>query len=128
MERLKNWTRLLHIEMIEEVKGGNQSFEVLFTMKDQSRYKLIFNYVWDLRWSVENGYIDRFCEFRKNLPDNLIENSIYIVENSKYIKYFTSQISGTLPIHKLVNYLLCDETDTVMEILSNEEPALVKIN
>ena len=127
MERLRNWSRLLYMELIDEFKGGNRDLEIFFTTKNKAKYKLVFKHVWDLRWSIENGYIDRFFEFRKNLPENIIENSIYIVENSEYIEYFIKQISGTLPVNKLVDYLLYDEIDTVMEILANEDPILVKL-
>jgi len=62
--------------------------EILFSAKNKEKYKLIFDFVWDFRYSIENASIDRFCQFRKFKTAELIDNSIYTVDNSKYIKYF----------------------------------------
>ena len=84
--------------------------------------------MWDLRYSIENGYIDRFCRFRENLLPDLIENSIYIVKNSKYTEYFGVQVSGTIPTDDIVDYLICDNIDTTVEVLALETPKLFKLS
>jgi len=125
MQRLKNCDITLDIELITLISGGNQKFEILFLAKDKETYKLIFDFVWDMRYSIENASIDRFCEFRKCLPEGLIDNSIFKVENSEYVQYFEQQTSGTRPIDALEHYIISDGIDTTIDILAVEAPSLV---
>jgi len=127
MQKLKNCEITLDIELIELISGGNQEFEVAFLTKDKEKYKLVFDFVWDMRYSIENASIDRFCEFRKCLPENLIDNSVFIVEDSEYIKYFDHQVSGTRPIDDLKHYIISDSIDTTLDVLTTKGPTLVKI-
>lgn len=128
MEKLTNCNLILDIEIIESVSGGNQSFEVVFFTTDKEKYKLIFELVWDMRYSVENASIERFCEFRKHLPDGIIDNGIYVVENSDYIKYFQYQVSETLPVDELKHYILCDRVDTTLDVLvDRNDPILIPL-
>ena len=124
MEKLKNCEILIDIEHIENISGGDQKFEILFSTKKRDKHKLKFNYVWDMRYSIENGYIERGSKF---VRDEEQESSILIVEDSEYLKYFKSQISGTLPIDELKNYILFDAIDTVVEILALDPPILEKM-
>ena len=124
MEKLVNCNIIIKIELIELISGGNQEFEVLFSTKDKEKYKITFNSVWDMRYSIENGYIDRFSKFSRNAKQ---ESSVLMVENSEYIKYFEKQVSGTRPINNLKNYILSDTVDTVIEILTVSEPKFVKV-
>jgi len=121
MQRLRNCQFIIDIEMIENISGANQVFEIIFTTTDKEVYKFIFTHVWDMRCSIENASIDRFCEFRKNTPVGTVDNGVYIVENSEYIKYFDSEASGTLPAEDLTHYILCDRIDTVVDILVCED-------
>jgi hypothetical protein len=114
----------MEIKEIEIVQGGNRQFEVIFTAKDGDRYKLSFDDVWDLRYGIENAYIVRFIDFIRDAKE---ESSILLVENSKYIKYFEIQADGTLPVDQLKNYILFDKLDTVIEILTEEQPKLEKL-
>ena len=127
MENLKNCDIIIDIELIELVSGGNREFEILLATKDKGKYKIIFNFVWDLRYSIENASIDRFYHYRKCLSEGLIDNSVYMVENSEYIKYFENQVSGTCPVNELKHYVLCDSIDTVLDVLTVKTPTLVKI-
>jgi len=127
MERIKNCDIIMDIEMIDNVLGGNRYFEVLLTAKDTTRYKIIFSRVWDLRWSVENASIMRWSHFRTCLPEGLIHNSVYVVEDSEYIKYFEHQITGTYPTHDITHYLLHDAIDSTLDVLAVNKPELVKI-
>lgn len=128
LEKLTNYKYTLDIEWILNVCGGDQRFEVCFLSKtDRRKYKLIFDHVVDMRYSIENGYIERFYQFRKNLPEDIKENSIYVVENSKYIEFFIEQCSHTRDGILLTDYIVCDEIDTVLEFLSSEEPVLIKL-
>jgi len=127
METLANWENIIDIEIIENISGGNQYFEVVFLSHDKKKYKIILNDVWDMRYSIENASIDRFCEFRKRLPDGIVANGIYIVVNSEYKKYFELQVSGTRPTGELTHYLLVDVIDTVLDILTPEKLIIVPI-
>jgi hypothetical protein len=124
MEKIVNCEIIIDIELIENISGGNQYFEIEFVTKEKDRYKLSFDFVWDMRYSIENGYIDKFYKFERS---NEVESSIYIVENSDYVKYFENQSSGTLPMKDVKNYILSDKVDTVVEILTIKEPLLEKI-
>jgi len=124
MEKIVNCEIIIDIELIENISGGNQYFEIEFVTKEKDRYKLSFDFVWDMRYSIENGYIDKFYKFERS---NEVESSIYIVENSDYVKYFENQSSGTRPMKDVKNYILSDKVDTVVEILTIKEPLLEKI-
>ena len=124
MEKLVNCAIIMDIEFIERISGANEFFEVIFLSKDNVKYKIEFDFVWDIRCSIENGYIDRFANFVRDAKE---ESSILLVENSEYIKYFERQVSGTRPVDKLKNYILFDAIDTVVEILTIKEPVIVKI-
>ncbi|MGI6668348.1 MAG: hypothetical protein ACOX4M_02600 [Acetivibrionales bacterium] len=128
MEKLKNCNIVIDIEEIELISGANQEFEVLLMTKDKKKYKIVFNYV--LGYEILNRkcfYIDRFCNFRKNMSENLIDNSIFIVENSEYVKYFKNQVSGTIPVDNITHYILFDKVDTIIDVLTAKEPILLSI-
>ncbi|AEV69356.1 hypothetical protein [Acetivibrio clariflavus] len=127
MEKLKNCRIVIDIEEIESISCTNREFEVLLMSKDKKKYKIVFDYVLDMRYSIENASIDRFCNFRKNISENLIDNSFFIVENSEYIKYFKNQVSGTIPADNITHYILFDKVDTVIDILTEKEPILLSI-
>ncbi|MBD5470023.1 MAG: hypothetical protein HDR19_02585 [Lachnospiraceae bacterium] len=125
MEILVNCNIMIDIEMIDNIQGGNQSYEIFFSSKDKSKYKIVFDSVWDLRCSIENAYIDRFSKFCHNEEQ---ESSVLLIQNSDYIQYFEKQVSGTRPVSGLKDYILFDSVDTVMEILTLKEPILVKLS
>ena len=126
MQSLKNCDFIIDIEIIESITGGDRSLEVIFFGKGRTKYKLVFSWVWDMRYSIENASIDRFYEFRKYLPEGLIDSSIYKVENSEYIKYFERQVSGTYSVDELQHYVLYDKIDTILDVLTVRKPMLEK--
>lgn len=124
MELLENCGIIVDINCIDKILAGNQRCEVFFTSANKTKYKIIFDFVWDFRCSIENAYIERsskFCHKEKK------KSSILLINNSNYIKYFEEQISGTLPISKLKNYILFDSVDTIIELLTLKEPVLMEI-
>ena len=127
MEILKNCNLIIYIELIELISGGNQKFEILLLTKNKEKYKLVFDFVWDMRYSIENASIERFCRFREHLPEGIIDNGIYIVENSEYIKYFEKQVDGTMPIAELKHYIISDNIDTTFDVLTTKDPTLVRV-
>ena len=129
MERLRNCEFIIDIEMIENISGADQYFEVIFSTTDKKKHKFIFKFVWDMRYAIENASIDRFCEFRKRLPEGIIDNGVYVVEDSDYIKYFEHQVSLTRPVDELTHYILCDRVDTTLDILvCKNKPVLVPLD
>lgn len=127
MQSLKNCEMILDIWHITNIMGGDQAFEVTFLNEAKEECKLVFERgVWDMRYSIENASIDRFCKFRECLPMGLIDNSLYVVEDSEYIKYFEQQVCGTRPDGELKHYLLIDKIDTTLDILSWKDPIVVK--
>jgi len=127
MEKLANCEIIMDIELIENISGANQYFEVIFSTKDEKKYKIILDSVSDMRYSIENASIDRFCEFDKQFSEGIVHNSFYVVENSKYIEYFEYQVSGTRPIDNLKHYIILDKVDTILDILTSERLTLVEI-
>lgn len=124
MEYLINCNLVLNIEMVDQFIGGNQSLDVFVTLTDKSKFRISFSGAWDFRYSIENACIDRFAKFiRKTKTDS----SILMVENSEYIRYFEQQVSGTRLVKLLKEYIVFDQIDTVLSILSEQEPVLTSI-
>ena len=114
----------VQIELIDYFVGGNQELKVYFTDKEKNKWVLYFDFVWDFRYAIENAFIHRCADMRQQKDAWTEDSSVYIVENSEYIKYFENQISGTCPIDGLKHFLVFDEIDTGLEILTNKEPIL----
>ena len=127
MQRLKNYELILDIELIEEFHFKSQ-LDIEYLSKDKERFMLSFEDVWDMRYSIEEASIERFFQFRKCLPKGIVENGIYLVEDSDYIKYFEEQVSGTRPIEELKHYIVQDPYETLIDVLTEEKPKLVKIS
>ena len=117
----------IQIELIDYFVGGNQELKVFFTDKEKNKWILYFDLVWDFRYAIENAFIDRCYHMEQN-KTRTVYSSIYIVEDSEYIKYFENQISGSLPTDELKHFLIFDEIDTGLEILTTKEPVLYKDN
>ena len=126
MERLTNYNFNLDIHLIESIHGGDQEFEIIFYTRNKEKYKMVFDHVWDMRYSIEEASIERFYQFRKHLKEGIKESSVYLVEDSEYIKYFEKQVSGTRPINKLKHYIVSDDIDTTLDILTTKELQLEK--
>lgn len=107
----------LQIELIDSFAGGNQELKIFLTDKKKNQWVLYFDCVWDFRYAIENAFICRESELEAI-------SSIYRVENSEYMKYFEQQVAGTYPIDDLKHFLIFDEIDTGLEILTNKEPVL----
>ena len=112
MEKLVNCSIFLDIECIDKIIAGNQVYEVFITSTNREKYKIVFDFVWDFRCSIENAYLERASNFYHNEEQ---KSSILLVENSEYIKYFKEQVSGTRPISELKNYIIFDRVDTIIE-------------
>lgn len=123
MEKLVNCSIFLDIECIDKIIAGNQVYEVFITSTNREKYKIVFDFVWDFRCSIENAYLERASNFYHNEEQ---KSSILLVENSEYIKYFKEQVSGTRPISELKNYIIFDRVDTIIEVLTIKEPLLIK--
>ncbi|MCL2842030.1 MAG: hypothetical protein FWE28_01005 [Oscillospiraceae bacterium] len=147
MEYLANCSIIMDIDCIDSITGGygydcgykysndggggRTEFEMLITTRNKEegndrRYKLIFGNVWDMRYSGEFTNNDRFFKYRKNSPKELIDNGIYIVENSEYIKFVEAQ-DRSMELSGFKHYVLYDKTDSVFDILASEGPQLVEI-
>ncbi|MFD2131022.1 hypothetical protein ACFSKI_07215 [Pseudogracilibacillus auburnensis] len=125
MEKVISYDELnLDIELIEEIKGSNREFEIYFSNSVNNKFKLQFNNVFDIRYSVENGFIDRVS---KMPVDILRNNRIFMLKNSSYFNNFTYQISGTIPTDNIKHFLLFDRVDTGIELLTTSDPILTKL-
>lgn len=124
MEKLLNCDLIVDIERIDSISGANEAYEIFFTAKNRKKFKLAFDFVWDIRCAIENAYIDRFSKFDKSAVK---ASSVVLIQDSEYIKYFAEQSSGTRPINDLKDYLIFDAVNTVIEVLSAEGPALIEL-
>lgn len=124
METLVNCDIIVKIESIDRIRGENQCYEVYFTTVDKTKYKVVFDFVWDFRCSIENAFIDRSSKFCHNEKE---KSSILVIQDSNYIKYFEEQVSGTRPTGELKNYILFDAIDTVIELLTFNNPELIQL-
>jgi hypothetical protein len=97
---------------------------VVVSTKNKVKQKIIFDNAWDMRYSTENGYIDRGSKF---IHDEKQKSSILVIENSEYTRYFANQVSGTRPVDDIKNYILFDAVDTVVEFLTIKEPKIAPI-
>ena len=97
---------------------------MFFISKENIKYKIIFDFVWDIRCSIESAYIDRSSKFCHNERQ---KSSVLLMKDSDYIKFFEDQVSGTRPVDEIKNYILFDSIDTVIEVLTLKEPVLMKI-
>ncbi|MCL2056921.1 MAG: hypothetical protein FWH02_06860 [Oscillospiraceae bacterium] len=127
MQKITPYHLKIDIEEIEYISGPNPCFEIYFAATDKRKYKLIFDNVWDLRYSIEITSVERFIHFRENSPEWTEDNGIYLIEDSDYIKYFTEQTFGAYPTDELKHYLVHDAIDTILDILGNREPLLVRL-
>jgi len=126
MQKLANCEFIINIERIEHLFIEGLRLEIVFSTTDKKRHKFIFDGVLDIRCSIENASIDRFCEFRKCLTGGIIDNSVYVVEDSEYIKYFEHQVSGTHSIDELNHYIVSDNLDTIVDILvDRKKPTII---
>ena len=111
------------VELIESFEGGNQELTIYFLDKEKKKWSLRFDPVWDFRYAVENAFLDRCYRIEQNETRSEY-CSIYVVEDSEYIKYFKNQVAGTLPADDLKHFLIFDKIDTGIEILTIKEPVL----
>ena len=123
-EKLINCKIIIDIELIDKIVGGNQYFEIYFTTSNNEKYKITFDYVWSIRSSIENAYFKRNSEFQNDAQE---KSSVLIIQNSKTIQDFEKQVSGTRLTENLKNYIIFDKVDTIIEVLTEEEPNLIKI-
>lgn len=107
----------LKIELIDRFEGGNQELRVYFTDTEKKKWVLYFDFIWDFRYSVENGFLNR------NYSRQTI-SSVYTVENSKYIEYFEDQVCGTYSTMDFRHFIILDQIDTGLEILATKDPVL----
>lgn len=123
MEKTINTEFILNITKIKKITVEDGKSIVLVDSKEYGIVEIIFENVWDCRYTIENGIIDRGTSI---IHEEKIKNSIYEVKESRYIDYFKKQVSGTRSIDKLKDYILYDEIETVFEVLTNDKPYLRK--
>ena len=124
MEILTHCNINIKISYIEKIVARNQRCEIYFRDIDDIDYLLEFDFVWDFRSCIENALIERCSKF---IHEERIDSDVLIVKKSEYIEYFATQVSGTRPLDNLNEYLIFDSVDTVVEVLTNREPILIKL-
>ena len=124
---MEKWLAYRHfdkeIELIDRFEGGNQRLWVYFTDTEKKKWVLFFDFTWDFRYAIEFAFIGRCYNMEKNRARDGFR-SVYLVEDSEYIKYFANQAAGTVPTDTLKHFLIFDQIDTGLEILTPDEPVL----
>jgi hypothetical protein len=125
MEQWSNYSKIhIDIESIEQIVYGCQECEVRIIDSNKRTGRIVFDHVYDLRCSIEDGFLLRF----DSIPvDILRNNSIHVVNNSEYIAYFDRQAVGVVPVSEMGfrHYVIFDALDTGIEILATCEPTLI---
>ena len=124
MEKLVNCKHIMDIEFIEGFSGGNEGLSLNVVLSNKTKKRITFDRIWDFRYCIENAVVYRGTQFGR---EDDMKSSILIVENSEYIKYFEQQVSGTLPVDKLKEYIIFDKVDTVISALAFEDPEVEDI-
>lgn len=122
MERIINANLIIRISEIKKITIRDEECIVCVATTEYGEVKICFNDVWDCRYTIENGIIDRSTKMRH---DEQSRSSIYEVVDSLYIEYFKNQVSGTRPTNRLKNYIIFDDVGTVFEVLTLSEPFLI---
>jgi hypothetical protein len=111
----------IQIELIENFSGGNRECVIYFVDNQNRKGKLTFTNVFDFRYAIENAFIDRFSNIPKGIHG---KNSVYILDQSDYKSYFENQVSGTIPVEKILHFVIFDKIDTGIEVLTDQDPIL----
>jgi len=114
-ERIKN-----KIELIESFTGGNMKCVICFLGEDKNEYTLSFDDVYDFRYAIETAFIGRDANTTSESSQNF--NSIYIVEESEYIKKFKHDTCECISTENMKHFIIFDSIDTGIEILTIKEP------
>jgi len=128
MERLVNCDINIMIETIERITGGNRQFEIVLATRDDilsqpKWYKLCFNHVVALRYTIENGFLDRGVKLSRAVDNN---STVLIIENSELKQEFSREVAGTFKTDDIDCYFIGDNTDTIIEVLSIGKPTLIQ--
>ena len=113
------------IELINSFTGGNRECVINFTGKDNKKYTLSFDDVYDFRYAIENAFIGRTANTPPETSQDI--SSIYIVEESEYLKNFEYGVDWTIPIEGIKHFIIFDVVDTGIEILTTKKPVLTEI-
>lgn len=123
MEKTVNCNIIIFIMEIINITGRDDYYEVLVVTKEDEYFKLIFNKVVMAHFTVECGFIDRGY-YLQRCEESV--SSVLRIENSKTIEQLEKRSKGTYSLDGLKEFLLIDEANTVIEILSYDEPKLIK--
>ena len=122
MEKWHSYEELnIDVYEITSYVGSIAIASINFTAKDKSKHTLFFENVLSLKYTTENGFINRLY----NVPREVLRsNRIFVVEDSEYLKDFEYEVSGTIPIDDVRHFIIFDTIDTGIEILTTHKPIL----
>lgn len=123
MDRIKKGDFTLDILAIDNISGDGGIFEISFITKANESYKIIFDGVCDLQYTIELANVLRF----EHIDDFFKDEGIFVVEKSKRIEKYIE--SGLEDIRgKLTHYVIMDATDTVADVICTSTPILQKLD
>ncbi|WP_040978067.1 hypothetical protein [Oceanobacillus jeddahense] len=112
-----------HGYVIEEVKFTHGELSISLE-KDSLRKEILFSDIYGYKYTNESGIIDRLSKIPAEI---LRKNKIFLVEESAYKNEYEYQSSGTRPVHNVQHFILLDNIDNIVEILTVSVP-LIKQN
>jgi hypothetical protein len=115
----------IQIEHIYRFAGGDRECVIFFSDKTKRKYSLYFDLIVDFRYAIENAFLGREANWTEPKPEKRV--SIFVVENSDYLKYFECQTGGTFPADGIRHFILFDSIDTGIEVLAEGDPVLTEL-
>ncbi|MFD1415982.1 hypothetical protein [Oceanobacillus jeddahense] len=112
-----------HGYVIEEVKFTHGELSISLE-KDALRKEILFSDIYGYKYTNESRVIDRLSKIPAEI---LRKNQIFLVEESAYKNEYEYQSSGTRPVHNVQHFILLDNIDNIVEILTVSVP-LIKQN
>lgn len=123
MEKTVNANVVICIEDIKSVTGIGDHYEIYAKTMDGDKVRIIFDHTVMIHCTIEDGGLNRWPSFEHCEQES---SSILQIENSRTMKQFEQQSQGNYPLDGLKEYLVYDEIDTFIEVLTYDEPRLVK--
>lgn len=128
MEKIMHSGIEIDIEKILNIAGLPGDCEILVRTRDKEQYKIVFDFVLDLRCFFKEDQAERLSKMQRN---DRVKSSVITIDNSEYLRYTEEESYGTIMVADLTDYMISDDTGYVVELLQKtnynpEYPKLIK--
>lgn len=118
-----NCNFIIYIKEITNILGSDDHYEICVDTFDNKTNKIIFDHAVMMHYAVERAFLNRWPSF-EHCEQEI--SSILKIENSRTIKQFEKQLKGSRSITGLKEYIIHDEIDSIIEVLTYDEPKLIQ--